>query len=473
MNHDTLPKAIDLKQSVTFVLTVLTGSILFSGCSSDSEIDPGPDTVSPIIGLEVGVSGFEIVESTSQSPSLVVRLNRLVAVNHQTEIVVRALSSDSRDKGRTLQKVTGTQLGLNSVASEFTIPLNQEAILGLRTQGLSFELKTGDTLEKSFGDWSIEKMGAEHAMNALFTANLAYFEEAQIAELSSLRALGMNTLLISAWNQAEWDYIIAKIKSNETLQQFKYIAMVHSQMYDNALRCQFSSSCSMDGMAKSYLDHVIETVKQNQSLFVGYYTFDEPMKTQGSIPHEFQARVYDYIRARDRAALARPIIVSNTMWFASESEDPVALFSQALSKTAQDVVFVGQYGFDDLDSFYYHQLDWFYLWSISQKLVSFVPIMSAFEQSFCPDQYTAAFRLVEHDSILNQEVLPLYPNAQRLLSDGRAYFVYWPFEDSWTSNRIFETGNSLDYRRKPDFEFSIDNCPSLKMSTVIHLGQLR
>ena len=54
MNHDTLPKAIDLKQSVTFVLTVLTGSILFSGCSSDSEIYPDPYPVPPIIGLEVG-----------------------------------------------------------------------------------------------------------------------------------------------------------------------------------------------------------------------------------------------------------------------------------------------------------------------------------------------------------------------------------------------------------------------------------
>jgi len=266
----------------------------------------------------------------------------------------------------------------------------------------------------------------------------------QIQPSNDLAIMGMNVLIVSWPGDHNVDEFFQTVRTHPTLSRFKYMLQGPPSLRAlcNRAVCLQSPTTSQLHQA---LNLYVTKIMQNSDLSAGYYTFDEPALYQ--IPRSFQEATYHYIRQRDSNSTVRPIAIAHAHPRHSTGGrmrmDQVNLFMQNyMSPTAQDIVMPDEY-----DHSQSSQTEWINLLSVHGFLNRIViPVLSSHRGLEGVCGYNDPIGLGQ---FIKNSLNALGRSAQL---GGFSYFAYWP-------------GDKIPH----GFEWAIDNCVALKVSTTQHL----
>jgi len=278
-----------------------------------------------------------------------------------------------------------------------------------------------------------------------------YHDPAIQQKLRMMQDAGINTITLDADNLQQMQEKLAIVRATPLLSKFKVVLAFNgflfpstSERYDAA--CTAGQERLPDGVAEA-LDALAQLGKDNADIVAGYYTFDEP--ALANICKRYQELVRERIRLTDQNAMARPVILSNTMYNMNDAQ-----IQQTMSAGAQDVLFL---------QIYTTQKDVIkgYLQALQRNNLPTIPLVYVTQTYEVFSEALENNEKCQLDPRLSED---FEPHLQQALSEvfgtnkptsrGYAYFAFWP---AW---------RELD---KPDFKWAIDNCALHQDSTIEHL----
>ena len=230
------------------------------------------------------------------------------------------------------------------------------------------------------------------------------------------------------------------IRENPVLSKFTYLYAFIAPTKYYFKQCQENPKCDLQTFVPTgFLDIVINLVKNNSDLFVGYYPFDEPAYQQ--ISKKYQENVYNYLRSKDPDSINRPVVIAHSAYNPKSPTDPLSdlEIQRYMSPNAQDIIFIDQYTTDlELQKKYFKAL------SRNNLLKKpFWGIVRAFwADDKCRNPEVEIFLKHKEEAA---KAVDAYQNFQNF-----GYFAFWP--------------NS-----KPDFKVDMENCSIIFDSVIQQL----
>lgn len=274
------------------------------------------------------------------------------------------------------------------------------------------------------------------------------YTPAQLEDLRGLSIMGMNVMILRYPGDAHFASHIAQIRAHPILSRFK---MMYQAPSANWALCNPNSCNSKPTYAQLHaaMNTYVTVALQNSDIIAGYYTHDEPALYR--TPKEFQIAVYNYIRSRDPQRALRPVAIAHTHpRFAtngSMSDAETAFYiSSYMSPLAQDLVMPDEYTHSQQAQTTW--MNWLNQYGFLEKDV--VPVLAAQRGVGGVCDYNDVIGL----SNFVRTALTNLGKLHRL--KGYGYFAYWP-------------GDKVTH----GFEWAMDNCIPLKVSTAQHLTYAR
>lgn len=278
--------------------------------------------------------------------------------------------------------------------------------------------------------------------------DLRNFTTKQVQDLDELYNFGLNIMIVSWPANGEVNQWLQFVRANSTLRKFRYVIQPPGALYGI---CNGGPACNPNpttAQLNAVLQIYVNTVLNNQDLFAGYNTFDEPALYP--IPASFQVAVYNYIRARDSNITDRPIMNAHTnpryAFPNLTNAQMITHLQQYMSLSGQDWILQDDYS-PNLSA----QREWYgflnQLGYLEKPLMAILRGYRGIGSDCSPG--TPPNRLIENSQNHRTALQELGKISQL---KGYGYFAYWPVP-----------------KVPHGFQWGMDDCYDIRYSVLSHL----